>query len=58
MLSLFRHLFPVILGPESSCYRLLIEVSQQDEEQGRAKRKGKMLELEKKNNYCIFYLWI
>lgn len=42
------------------CYRLLIEVSQQDEEhQGRAKRKGKMLELEKKiiGSYS-FYLWI
>lgn len=51
--------FPVYSGARIPlCYCLLIEVSQQDEEhQGRAKRKGKMLEMEKKYFYS-FYLWI
>ena len=39
------------------CYCLLIEVSQQDEEhQGRAKSKGKMLEMEKNNGFMCFLL--
>lgn len=37
--------------------RLLIEVSQQDEEhQGRAKSKRKMLEMEKNNRFIFFLL--